>query len=91
MVVAVLLLVVSGVALGWLASLVLQIEDTYGIISNLAVGVIGAVTGGMVIFPLLGGNSPLAGLYGLGTLLVSFVTAAGALTVFHVANHTAIH
>ena len=50
MVVAVLLLVVSGVALGWLASLVLQIEDTYGIISNLAVGVIGAVTGGMVIF-----------------------------------------
>ena len=86
MTMAVILLIVTGAALGWLASILLRIDDPYGISSNLAVGVIGAVVGGMVICPMIGGGNPLSGIYGPVTLLLSFLTAAGALAVFHVAN-----
>lgn len=86
MVLVMILLVVTGAALGWLASIMLQIESPYEIVTNLAVGMIGALVGGAVICPMIGGGDPLLGMYGVGTLLLSFLTAGGALAVFYVAS-----
>ncbi len=86
MTMALILLIVTGVALGWLASIMEQFNATYEIVSNLAVGMIGALVGGAVICPMIGGANPLMGVYGMATLLLSFMTAGGALAVFYLAS-----
>ena len=86
MTMALILLVVTGVALGWLASIMEQMNTPYEIVTNLAVGMIGALVGGAVICPMIGGANPLMGVYGMATLLLSFLTAGGALGVFYLAS-----
>jgi uncharacterized membrane protein YeaQ/YmgE (transglycosylase-associated protein family) len=90
MTMALILLIVTGAALGWLASIMLRIEHSHGIAANLAVGVVGATVGGLVLSPMLGGGNPLSGIYGPVTLLLSFLTAGGALAVFGMASSRAI-
>lgn len=46
-------LVVGGV-LGWLASIVMKTDAQQGIILNVIVGVVGAVLGGWLLAPLFG-------------------------------------
>lgn len=43
-----LILIVVGSVLGWLASIVLRIEDSRGILVNAAVGVAGALVAGFL-------------------------------------------
>ena len=86
MTMALILLVVTGAALDWLASIMEQINALYEIVTNLAVGTIGALVGGAVICPMIGGANPLLGVYGMATLLLSFLTAGGALAVFYLAS-----
>ena len=90
MAMAVILLVVTGAALGWLVSVVRQVDDPYEIATNLAVGMVGALVGGMVLCPMIGGANPLLGMYGMATLVLSFGTACGAPAVFHIASTRAI-
>ncbi len=85
-----ILLIVTGAALGWLGSIMLRIEDSYGIAANLAVGVIGAAVGGLVLAPMFGGGDPLSGIYGPVTLLLSCLTAGAALAVFYLARRHAV-
>lgn len=91
MLMAIALLVVTGAALGWLATIILQIDQPYEIATHLMVGVIGAMVGGAVICPMIGGANPLLGMYGMATLFLSFFTACIALAVFHVASTRAVH
>lgn len=86
MTMALILLVVTGAALGWLASIMEQINALYEIATNLAVGTLGALVGGAVICPMIGGADPLMGVYGMATLFLSFLTAGGALVVFYLAS-----
>ena len=51
---------------------------------------VGAVVGGMILCPMIGGANPLLGMYGMATLVLSFGTACGALAVFHIASTRAI-
>ena len=43
-----LILVVVGAILGWLATIILRIEDGRGILANALVGVLGALLAGLV-------------------------------------------
>lgn len=43
-----IILIVIGVILGWLATVILRIEDSKGILSNMIAGVIGSVAAGLV-------------------------------------------
>ncbi|MDD3797641.1 MAG: GlsB/YeaQ/YmgE family stress response membrane protein [Novosphingobium sp.] len=88
---AIILLIVTGGALGWLASILLKVEDAHGIVANLAVGIVGAVVAGLLIGPRIGGGNVLAGQYGPAALLVSVLGAGALLTIFHVARSTATH
>ena len=75
-------LIVGGV-IGWLASLVMRTDAAQGIVLNVVVGIVGAMLGGWLISPLLGGASINRGDFSLTGLLISFV---GALILLAVVN-----
>ncbi len=48
-------LVIGGI-IGWLASMVMKTDGQQGIILNVVVGIIGSFLGGWLIAPLIGGS-----------------------------------
>lgn len=75
-------LIVGGV-IGWLASIVMKTDGQQGIILNVVVGLIGAVLAGWVISPLVGVGTINQDVFSLGALLVSFF---GALILLAIVN-----
>jgi uncharacterized membrane protein YeaQ/YmgE (transglycosylase-associated protein family) len=75
-------LVVGGV-IGWLASLVMKTDNQQGIVLNVVVGIVGAVVGGWLISPLVGAGTINQGNFSLPSLVVSFV---GAIILLAVVN-----
>ncbi len=64
-------LIVGGI-IGWLASIVMRTDAQQGIILNVVVGVIGSLLGAVLLAPLLGGGSLLSGALDIRSLLVAF-------------------
>lgn len=75
-------LVVGGV-LGWLASLVMRTDGQQGILLNVVVGIVGALIAGFVIAPMLGTGTINTSDFSLSGLLVSFI---GALVLLAIVN-----
>ena len=73
-------LIVGGV-IGWLASLVMKTDGQQGIILNVIVGIVGAMLGGWLISPLVGVDTINQDNFSLPSLLVSFVGAAVLLAI----------
>ena len=76
----ILWLVIGGV-IGWLASIVMRTDGSQGIFLNIVVGIIGAFLGGWLIGPLLGAPSINSGEISIGSLLVSFLGAVLLLAI----------
>ena len=74
----ILWLIVGGVV-GWLASLVMRTDAQQGIVLNIVVGIVGAFIGGL----LLGGGNINNSQLTLGTFLVSLV---GAIILLAIVN-----
>lgn len=75
-------LVVGGV-LGWLASLVMRTDAQQGIFLNIVVGIVGALIAGFLIAPLFGTGTINSNDFSLSGLLVSFV---GAIVLLAIVN-----
>lgn len=75
-------LIVGGI-LGWLASLVMGTDRQQGLILNILVGIGGALIAGFVLTPLLGVGTINQNDFSLAGLIVSFV---GALILLAVVN-----
>ncbi|MHC9083490.1 GlsB/YeaQ/YmgE family stress response membrane protein [Luteimonas sp. RIT-PG2_3] len=74
-------LIVGGVV-GWLASLVMRTDAQQGILLNIVVGIIGAFIGGWLIGPLVG-----AGSINDGFSIMSFVVSLiGAIVLLAIIN-----
>ena len=73
-------LVVGGIV-GWLASLIMKTDAQQGIILNVVVGIVGAMIGGWVISPLVGAGTVNQGDFSLGGLFVSLVGAVILLAI----------
>jgi uncharacterized membrane protein YeaQ/YmgE (transglycosylase-associated protein family) len=68
-------LLVGGV-IGWLASLVMKTDGQQGIVLNVVVGIVGAMLGGWALSPLLGGATINQGdfsMIGLGLSLLGAI------------------
>jgi uncharacterized membrane protein YeaQ/YmgE (transglycosylase-associated protein family) len=76
----ILWLVIGGVV-GWLASIVMRRDGSQGIFLNVVVGIIGAMLGGWLIGPLVGAPSINSGVLSIGSLLVSFLGAVVLLAI----------
>jgi uncharacterized membrane protein YeaQ/YmgE (transglycosylase-associated protein family) len=73
-------LVVGGIV-GWLASLIMKTDAQQGIILNVVVGVVGAMIGGWVISPIVGAGTVNQGDFSLGALFVSLLGAVILLAI----------
>lgn len=73
-------LVVGGV-IGWLASLAMKTDGQQGIFLNIVVGIVGAALGGLLISPLVGVGTINQDAFSLGALLVSFLGAVILLAI----------
>jgi uncharacterized membrane protein YeaQ/YmgE (transglycosylase-associated protein family) len=76
----ILWLVIGGVV-GWLASIVMKRDGSQGIILNIVVGIVGALLGGWLLGPLLGAPSINSGELSAASLLVSFLGAVILLAI----------
>ena len=74
-------LVVGGVV-GWLASIVIRTAGQQGLLLNVVVGIVGALLAGFVVSPLLGIGTINEGI-SIGTFLVSLV---GAIILLAIVN-----
>jgi uncharacterized membrane protein YeaQ/YmgE (transglycosylase-associated protein family) len=79
----IILIIVIGGILGWLASLVMRTDGQQGILLNIVVGIVGAILGGLLISPLLGDAPITSGSFDIGSLVVSFL---GALILLAIVN-----
>ena len=73
-------LIVGGV-LGWLASMVMKTDAQQGIILNIVVGIVGAFLGGLVLSPVFGAATINQNDFSLPGLLVSFLGAVILLAI----------
>lgn len=76
----IIMLVVGGV-LGWLASKVMRTDAQQGIILNVVVGIVGALLAGFLITPLIGGAPITSGAFDVMSLISSFLGAVVLLAI----------
>jgi uncharacterized membrane protein YeaQ/YmgE (transglycosylase-associated protein family) len=81
-------LIVGGVV-GWLASIVMRTDGQQGILLNVVVGIVGALLAGFVISPLLGIATINQGL-SVGTFLVSLLGAIVLLAIVNLFRRGAV-
>jgi uncharacterized membrane protein YeaQ/YmgE (transglycosylase-associated protein family) len=75
-------LIVGGL-IGWLASLVMRTDAQQGIVLNVVVGIVGALLGGFLLSPLIGSGTINQSNFSLPALVVSF---GGAIILLFIVN-----
>ena len=76
----IILLIVGGL-IGWLASIVMRTDARQGILLNIVVGIVGALLAGLILNPLIGGGNIMSGDFSASALLVSFLGAVVLLAI----------
>lgn len=76
----IMVLIVGGI-LGWLASIVMRTDAQQGILLNVVVGIVGAVLAGFLITPLIGGAPITSGAFDIRSLIASFIGAVVLLAI----------
>ena len=79
----IIILIIIGGILGWLASIVMRTDGQQGILLNVVVGIVGALLAGFILNPLIGGGNIMNGDYSISSLLVSFL---GAIVLLAIVN-----
>lgn len=79
-----LILIVVGAVLGWLATILFRIEDGRGILTNALIGVLGAIVAG-----LIAGKGVFLGALSGVALLWSVLGAVIALAMFNLVKQHA--
>lgn len=79
----IIVLIVVGGILGWLASIVMRTDGQQGIVLNVVVGIVGALLGGFLLSPLLGSEDITDGGIHVMSIVVSFV---GAIILLAIVN-----
>jgi uncharacterized membrane protein YeaQ/YmgE (transglycosylase-associated protein family) len=82
-------LIIGGIV-GWLASIVMRRDGSQGIILNIVVGIVGAALGGWLLGPFLGAPSINSGIISIGTFLVSFLGAVILLAIVNLISRRSV-
>lgn len=77
----ILIWIIFGAIVGWIASKIMDTDAEQGIIANIVVGIIGAFIGGFVMQSL--GGSGVTG-FNLGSLLVALLGSVILLGIYKV-------
>ncbi len=76
-----IILIVVGGIIGWLASLVMRTDGQQGILLNVVVGIVGAFLGGFLLAPMLNYGGSITEGINMPSLLVSFLGAVVLLAI----------
>ena len=76
----IILLIVGGIV-GWLASLIMRTDAQQGILLNIVVGIVGSLLAGFLLSPILGAAPITSGAINLTTILVSLLGAVVLLAI----------
>jgi uncharacterized membrane protein YeaQ/YmgE (transglycosylase-associated protein family) len=76
----IILLVVGGI-IGWLASLIMRTDAQQGILLNIVVGIVGSILAGFLLTPLIGGAPITSGNISITSILVSLLGAVVLLAI----------
>jgi uncharacterized membrane protein YeaQ/YmgE (transglycosylase-associated protein family) len=85
----IILLVVGGV-IGWVASMVMRTDGQQGIVLNIVVGIVGALLAGFVVTPLIGGAPITSGAINLQSIIVSLIGAIVLLAIINLFRRGAV-
>jgi hypothetical protein len=85
-----IILIIVGGVLGWLASIVMRTDGQQGIFLNVIVGIVGAFLAGLLLNPLLGGGNIMAGDFSVSSLLVSFLGAVVLLAIVNLVRRGSV-
>lgn len=85
----IILLVIGGV-IGWLASLIMRTDGQQGILLNIVVGIVGALLAGFILNPLIGGGNIMNGDLSASSLIVSLIGAVVLLAIVNFFRRGAI-
>jgi uncharacterized membrane protein YeaQ/YmgE (transglycosylase-associated protein family) len=77
----ILLILIVGGIIGWLASIVMRTDGQQGILLNVVVGIVGALISGFLVTPLIGGAPITSGSFSLMSLVSSFIGAVILLAI----------
>lgn len=78
----IILLVVGGI-IGWVASMIMRTDGQQGIFLNIVVGIVGALLAGFLVTPLIGGAPITSGVISVPSILVSLVGAIVLLAIIN--------
>jgi uncharacterized membrane protein YeaQ/YmgE (transglycosylase-associated protein family) len=76
----IILLIVGGL-IGWVASMIMRTDAQQGVFLNVVVGIVGALLAGFIVTPLIGGASIMDGALNIQSILVSLVGAVILLAI----------
>jgi uncharacterized membrane protein YeaQ/YmgE (transglycosylase-associated protein family) len=85
----IILLVVGGL-IGWVASMIMRTDGQQGIILNVVVGIVGALIAGFVITPLIGAPPITSGVINIQTILVSLLGAIVLLAIINLVRRGSV-
>jgi uncharacterized membrane protein YeaQ/YmgE (transglycosylase-associated protein family) len=88
--VGLLIVLVVGGIIGWLASLVMRTDGQQGIVLNVVVGIVGALIAGFLLTPVLGGAPITTGALDIRSLLVSFLGAVVLLAIVNLVRRGSV-
>lgn len=85
----IILLIVGGI-IGWVASMIMRTDGQQGIFLNVVVGIIGALLAGFIITPLIGGAPITSGAINIPSIIVSLVGAIVLLAIIYLFRRGAV-
>ena len=86
----IIILIIVGGILGWLASIVMRTDAQQGVLLNVVVGIVGALLAGLLLNPLIGGGSITQGDFSVSSLLVSFLGAVVLLAIVNLVRRGSV-
>ena len=78
----IILLIVGGL-IGWVASMIMRTDGQQGIFLNIVVGIVGALLAGFILTPLVGGAPITSGEISLPSILLSLLGAIVLLAIIN--------
>jgi len=85
----IILLIVGGV-IGWVASMIMRTNGQQGIVLNIVVGIVGALLAGFIVTPLIGGAPITSGVISIQSVVVSLIGAIVLLAIINLFRRGAV-
>lgn len=85
-----ILWLIFGGIVGWLASLVMRTDAQQGIVLNIVVGIVGAFLGGLLFSPIFGTGTINQSNFSLPALVTSFLGAVVLLAIVNLIRRSSV-